>query len=197
MKIHSKLSILGINLALRIMSVNWRGVQIGIGSWIKSRTSVGAGSGIGWGLCVRGEGELRIGKYCAIGEDVRIITSNHDTSRLAINYNLQHKLLHRHFASSKQDVVIGNDVWIGDRAIILAGVTIGDGAVIGAGAVVTKSVAAYAIAAGNPARVTRHRFDEATVAKIEQLGWWNWSFDRMRKNKALFSADAKDLVERD
>lgn len=68
--------------------------------------------------------------------------------------------------------VIGHDVWIGRSAMILAGVTIGDGAVVGAGAVVTRNVAPYTVVAGNPARVLRRRFDDDTIARLQQLQWW-------------------------
>jgi len=77
------------------------------------------------------------------------------------------------------EVQIGNDVWIGHSAIILAGVTVGDGAVIGAGSVVTKDVQAYAIVAGNPARIIRYRFDEKTIREFEAIQWWNFSDERL------------------
>ncbi len=73
------------------------------------------------------------------------------------------------------DTVIGNDVWIGTEAIIMPGVTIGDGAVIGTRAVVTKDVEPYAIVGGNPARLIRKRFDEAGIAMLLELRWWDWS----------------------
>lgn len=68
--------------------------------------------------------------------------------------------------------VIGDDVWIGARAIVLPGVTVGTGAVIGAGAVVTKDVAPYAIVAGVPARLLRYRFDDAMIARLLASRWW-------------------------
>lgn len=83
---------------------------------------------------------------------------------------------------NKGDIVVGNDVWIGYEAVILSGVTIGDGAIIGARAVVTKDVPPYTIVAGVPARPIRKRFDEETIARLEQLRWWDWPEDEIRRN---------------
>jgi virginiamycin A acetyltransferase len=66
-------------------------------------------------------------------------------------------------------VKIGNDVWMGRNAQIMAGVTIGDGAVIGAGAIVTDNVPPYAIALGVPARPARCRFSDDQIRKLVQL----------------------------
>lgn len=76
--------------------------------------------------------------------------------------------------------VIGNDVWIGSRAQVLAGVKIGNGAVIGAGAIVTKDVPAYAIVGGVPARVIRYRFSRKEIEKIEDTQWWNSTDEELR-----------------
>ena len=84
----------------------------------------------------------------------------------------------------KGDIVIGNDVWIGYEAVILAGVTIGDGAVIGARAVVTKDVPPYAIVGGVPARVIRSRFTEETVKALLRLKWWDWPAERIQEKLA-------------
>jgi virginiamycin A acetyltransferase len=73
----------------------------------------------------------------------------------------------------KGDTVIGNDVWIGERATILPGVQIGDGAIIGARAVVGSDVPAYTIVAGNPARAIRRRFDDELIGLLEHLRWWD------------------------
>jgi virginiamycin A acetyltransferase len=70
-------------------------------------------------------------------------------------------------------VVIGNDAWIGQGVTILSGVTIGDGSVVAARSVVTKDVPAYGIVAGNPVRLIRQRFDEATIARLLALRWWD------------------------
>jgi acetyltransferase-like isoleucine patch superfamily enzyme len=70
-------------------------------------------------------------------------------------------------------LTIGNDVWIGDRVLILGGCkSIGNGAVIAAGAVVSRDVAPYAVVGGVPARLIRMRFNEAQIAKIEKSRWW-------------------------
>lgn len=75
----------------------------------------------------------------------------------------------------KTKTCVGNDVWIGERATILSGLTIGDGAVIGGGSVVTKNVGPYEIWAGNPARFIRKRFADETIEKLEKIQWWNFN----------------------
>jgi acetyltransferase-like isoleucine patch superfamily enzyme len=85
---------------------------------------------------------------------------------------------------------IGHDVWIGHSAIVLPGAQIGDGAVVGAGAIVTKAVPPYAIVAGNPARIIRYRFDEATIARLLAIQWWNLEEDLLRR----LAVDIKDVA---
>ncbi|MEQ8449956.1 MAG: CatB-related O-acetyltransferase [Nitratireductor sp.] len=82
-------------------------------------------------------------------------------------------------APLKGDTVIGADVWIGAKAVIMPGLTIGDGAIIGAHAVVTRDVAPYAVAAGNPAEEIRRRFDAATIEALLDLRWWDWPVERI------------------
>lgn len=81
---------------------------------------------------------------------------------------------------NKGDIVIGNDVWIGYEAVVLAGVTIGDGAVIGARAVVTKDVPPYAVVGGVPARLIRRRFPDDTISALLALRWWDWPADKIK-----------------
>ena len=75
---------------------------------------------------------------------------------------------------SETVTVLGNDVWVGYRAIVMPGVKIGDGAVVAAGAIVTHDVPPYAIVAGVPAKVVKYRFDEDTIRKLEELKWWDY-----------------------
>ena len=79
----------------------------------------------------------------------------------------------------KGDTVIGNDVWIGQKAVILPGVHIGDGAIIGANSVVGCDVAPYTIVIGNPARLLRHRFDEELTELLLRFQWWNKSIEEI------------------
>lgn len=85
---------------------------------------------------------------------------------------------------NKGDIVIGNDVWIGYEAVILAGVTIGDGAVIGTRAVVTKDVPPYTIVGGVPARPIKKRFSDKTIADLLEIRWWDWHRERIARNLA-------------
>lgn len=88
---------------------------------------------------------------------------------------------------------IGNDVWIGSRAIIL-NVSIGDGAIIGAGSVVTKDVPPYAVVAGNPGRLIRHRFSAEIIEALLQIAWWDWPDERIQENLATFNMPIEEFV---
>jgi virginiamycin A acetyltransferase len=143
---------------------------------------------------------LMIGKFCSIATGVRFLMNggNHQVATMS-SYPFSI------FGSgwegaapaawpNKGDTRVGNDVWIGFGATILPGVTIGDGAVIGSLSVVTGDVPPYAIVGGNPARVIRHRFDEATIARLLALQWWNWDIAKItRKVAAIAGADVAAL----
>ncbi|WP_235596822.1 CatB-related O-acetyltransferase [Leptospira alstonii] len=75
--------------------------------------------------------------------------------------------------------VIGNDVWIGDNAVVIKGVKIGNGSVVGAGAIVTKDVEPFSIVAGNPAKLIRKRFSQEIIDQIEESEWWNLSITEL------------------
>jgi maltose O-acetyltransferase len=93
---------------------------------------------------------VTLGDDVVMGPDVVIMTIGHAFMDASRPVNQQGAL-------PRRPVTIGNDVWLGTRVIVLPGVTIGDGAVVGAGSVVTKSVPAMAVVAGNPARIVKHR----------------------------------------
>jgi virginiamycin A acetyltransferase len=96
--------------------------------------------------------------------------------------------------ASRGDTVVGHDVWIGAEATILPGVRIGSGAIVGTRAVVGSEVPPYAVVAGNPARIVRIRHDEATVAALLRIAWWDWPVGRITRNlAAIRRADLRAL----
>lgn len=133
---------------------------------------------------------LRIGKFCSIACGAKFLfnCANHSLRSLStytfpLFYD-EWELDKADVASAwdnKGDIVIGNDVWIGFEAVIMAGVHIGNGAIIGARSVVTKDVAPYTIVGEVPARTIRKRFDDATISRLESLRWWDWSKERIRR----------------
>ncbi|KKG02320.1 hypothetical protein DU55_09940 [Methanosarcina mazei] len=116
---------------------------------VSKNISIGDNFYMGPGGLIDGCEEIIIGDNVLIGMNVQILSSNHNYDRLDIPISLQ--------GLTKKRVYIGNDVWIGTGAIILAGVQIGDGCVIGAGSIVTKSIDSCSVAVGNPARVIKSR----------------------------------------
>ncbi len=122
---------------------------------------------------------LTVGRFVSIAGNVCLALGNHrtDTATTYPFSALQHIWPLAPTSAShttRGDIVIGNDVWIGAFAFVTAGVTIGDGAVVGGNAVVTRSVPPYAVVAGNPARIVRFRFDARTIVRLLDLRWWDW-----------------------
>src|SRR4051794_15875964 len=127
-----------------------RGINIEHGAYFGSGANVRIGDRSGIGVNCRLHGPVTIGRDVMMGPDVVVLAMNH-----AFDDATQPMIAQGHEAA--EPVIIGDDVWIGTRAIILPGVEIGDHAIVGAGAVVTKSVPAYSVVGGNPARVIRSR----------------------------------------
>lgn len=96
---------------------------------------------------------------------------------------------------NKGDIIIGNDVWIGYEAVILAGVSIGDGAIIGARAVVTKDVPPYTIVGGVPAKPIKKRFSDETISSLLSIQWWNWSKEKISENIKAIQAGKIDELQ--
>lgn len=133
---------------------------------------------------------LIIGKFCSIASGVKFIfnCANHTLNSLS-SYTFplffeEWDLPKSDIASAwdnKGDIVVGNDVWIGYDAVIMAGVTIGDGAIVGTRAVVTRDIEPYTIVGGVPAREIRKRFDPEIIESLQDIQWWNWPVDKIRK----------------
>lgn len=131
--------------------------------------------------------DLKIGKFCSISDNVTIFLGGEHEVNTISSYPFT---LKNHY--SKGDVIIGNDVWIGEYTTILSGVTIGDGAVIGANSLVTKDVEPYAIVGGSPAKFIKYRFDKEIIVKLLKLKWWDLEINEIMENRKLLNSEDFD-----
>ena len=147
--------------------------------------SMGYGSYIGDNSRV----SAKIGRYCSIASSVETTLGTHPTKAWVSTHPSFFSLNNpsglyysetQRFEEKTAQTGIGNDVWIGCRAVILGGVKIGDGAIVAAGAVVTKDVPDYAIVGGVPAKVIRYRFSQEEIKKLLKIKWWDFSHDRIK-----------------
>ena len=149
--------------------------------------------------------KLQIGKFCSIACGVKFLfnSANHTLSSFSTypfplffeEWGLEKKDITNAW-DNKGDIVIGNDVWVGYEAAILAGVTIADGAIIGTRAVVTKDVPPYTIVGGVPAKPIKRRFSEETISALLEIQWWDWSEERIARNiSAIQSGNIEQLKQ--
>lgn len=145
-----------------------------------------------------------IGKFCSISWNVSIGSYEHPINRISTHgfwyqrkYNFIKRINNSHIKSNieTKSSNIGNDVWIGCNVFIKAGVKVGNGAVIGANSAVTRDVPAYAIVAGNPAKIIRYRFSEDGITRLEAIRWWEWPDDKIRREIPLFLKDISDATD--
>lgn len=147
--------------------------------------------------------QLLIGKFCMIASDVKFIMNgaNHLSQALsaypfAIFGNGWEKAMEGKAYPNKGNVVIGNDVWLGYNATIMAGVKIGDGAIIAANSTVVNDVEPYTIVGGNPAKPIKKRFDEQVIEELLVLKWWDWEIEKITRNvRALTGGNLQDIIE--
>ena len=148
---------------------------------------------------------LIIGKFCSIACGTKFLfnCANH-TLRSPSTYtfplfyedwNLEKSNVSDAW-DNKGDIIIGNDVWIGYEAIIMAGVHIGDGAIIATRAVVTKDIPPYTIVGGIPANPIRKRFSDDIIQKLEILKWWDWPIEKIhQKLPYILNGDISNLFD--
>lgn len=129
-----------------------------------------------------------IGRFCSISKEVNIGLGSHPLDMFSTS-----QVFYRKANALKLDIIpkdlgfkeykpiqIGHDVWIGTRAIILDGVSVGHGAVIAANSVVTKDVPPYAIVGGVPAKIIKYRFTENVINELLNLKWWEWEMTKIK-----------------
>ena len=161
---------------------------------------IGKGTYGGLQVIECGEGTmLFIGAYTSIATEVKVFLGcNHRTDWVTtFPFNVlweSAKGIQGH-PTSKGDVVIGNDVWIGAEAVIMSGVCVGDGAVIGARTVVSRDVPPYAIVVGNPAQIVKYRFNDQIIERLLHIKWWEWEKSRLEGAlPALLNQDIDDFI---
>ena len=146
--------------------------------------------------------KLIIGKFCMIASDVCFIMNGANHLSLSIS-SYPFAIFGDDWAEamdgksypSKGNTVIGNDVWIGYKATIMPGISIGDGCIIAAHAVVTRDVPPYTIVGGNPAEVIKKRFSLAEIERLLSLQWWDWDIDTISANVHLLTGEDIDALD--
>ena len=156
-------------------------------------------------LYAYGPERLIIGRYCAIASGVRFVMpgANHadlgpSTFPFGIFGEPWEELTMDLVmgAPSRGDTVVGNDVWLGYRALVLPGVTIGHGAIVAAASVVASDVPPYAIVGGNPARVIRRRYEDEDVERLLRAAWWDWPVELVTQHARTIMAGTPAELER-
>lgn len=148
--------------------------------------------------------KLIIGKFCQIAAGVEFVMNgaNHQMNAASTYpfYTLTGwDMMPPQIADLplKGDTVVGNDVWIGQDAVILPGVHIGDGAIIGLGSIVSSDVSPYTIAAGNPAKLIRKRFDDELIEALLVFKWWDKSIEEINALIPLLTCSDLERVKRE
>lgn len=140
----------------------------------------------------------KIGRFTSIGPNVKVTNGKHPISKIVSLHPAFYSLKKQAgftFVSTQiytEELIemyqtqIGNDVWIGDSAVIMQGVKINDGAVVAAGAVVTRDVPAYSIVAGVPAKVIKYRFANNQIEELQKIKWWDKEISWIQENAHKF-----------
>jgi virginiamycin A acetyltransferase len=156
-------------------------------------------------LYAHGPERLIIGRYCAIASGVRFVMpgANHaDLGPSTFPFGIfgepwaERTMDLVMGAPSRGDTVVGNDVWLGYRALVLPGVTVGHGAVVAAASVVASDVPPYAIVGGNPARVIRRRYEDQDVERLLRAAWWDWPPELVTEHARTIMAGSPAELER-
>lgn len=143
-----------------------------------------------------------IGSFTSISTDCYIGGTSHPTDWVSTSpvFHKWENIMKKNFARHEFEIFkrtsIGNDVWIGNRVMIKAGVKIADGAVVGMGSIVTKDIGPYEIWAGNPAKLIRKRFDDGIITILEDMKWWEWNDEKIELSSSIMTDIAKFIEMR-
>ena len=191
-------------------------VQIGLNTVFEGQNVINNNSAfsgyMGWGSYIGCNSSIygKVGRFCSIAGNVRTVLGVHPTSGFVSTHPMffstkkqngktyvsEQKFKEAKYADADQKyrIIIGNDVWIGEAAIIMSGVTVGDGAIIAAGAVVTKDVPPYAIVGGVPAKIIRYRFGQDQIDALLNIKWWDWPQEKIQRLADTFD-NAESFIE--
>ena len=143
-----------------------------------------------------------IGKFCSIANDCSIGLAVHSLTNISTSPIFTSKKngtgstwTNLNLIDEYRRTILGNDVWIGTKVIIMGGVKIGNGVIIGAGSIVTKDIPDYAIAVGIPAKVIKCRFENTTIEKLSEIKWWNWKDEKLKENIKIFQKRNFNLLD--
>lgn len=149
---------------------------------------------------------IYLGKYNSIGRDCTFfLHSDHrldwvtTSSQLwgPVTYDISQMHLRMGHPTTKGNIVIENDVWIGAHSTIMSGIKIGNGAVIGATSTITKDVPPYAIVAGNPAKLIRYRFTEEQIISLLKIKWWDWHEQKIKDEAIdMWSTNIDEFIKK-
>ncbi len=139
--------------------------------------------------------QVQVGRFCSIGFEAIVGLGEHPSDRISshpafysVTPPVKVSWVDRNTFAENSPVTVGSDVWVGARAVVLAGVRLGHGAIVAAGAVVTKDVPPYAVVGGVPARILRYRFDETTRGALLASEWWLAPPSRLRQWAPILGA---------
>jgi len=146
--------------------------------------------------------KTKIGKFCSIGPDVKIGVGKHPASSFVSTHPVffstlkqaQITFADKSYFNEFENIVIGNDVWVGANVIIMDGVTVSDGAIVAAGSAVTKDIPPYAIVGGVPAKIIKYRFEQGEIDELLKIKWWDRDVEYLKRNYKKFH-DIKKFVE--
>jgi acetyltransferase-like isoleucine patch superfamily enzyme len=132
-----------------------------------------------------------IGSFCSIAEQVAILCGGERRTDTAALYPIDVGRCYRTTGETR----IGNDVWIGTRAMVLGGARIGDGAIVAGGSVVFDEVPPFAVVAGNPATVVRYRFSRPIVERLLRVAWWEWTDQQIQERADWFYRPIHEFLD--